>query len=322
MWPEYFQGTSFHLENILMKKLHNFYLAILFTLLLHHISEAQNTFTVFISTPDDERIFDVAEDEAGNFYLAGRKIYFNMNTKAAYFLALNKSGEILLEREFIIEDTVSFFGNVYYQNDSIFLLGAKGPLSTDLTNQLWLLCLDNNFQIVMDKTFVIEGYNIDDIDCIINSSGNFVITASIVQPEEEWPDMLLYEISPAGDSIHRSILAYDLSQQEFDIIEKKEGGYNIFAFGIFPETPPYPGSIVSVDPSLNFLSADSIPYNLQFGHTAKWLTDSTYLITGYKDIINPEFRVDLGIVKMTAEDEFIQANHFGKSGDTITYVGA
>jgi hypothetical protein len=59
-----------------------------------------------------------------------------------------------------------------------------------------------------------------------------------------------------------------------------------------------------------------------YNHSAKWLNDSVYLVTGYKPIYNDPIRIDLGIIKLNANDDFIAGNHFGKSGDTTSYVGA
>ena len=299
-----------------------YFLTFLFSLCFLHITICQSSFSLLISTPEDERFFDATEDQNGNLFLVGRRYYLNTDYYAAYFVALNSMGEIYQEMEFINEDTVSYFGKVYYKDDSIFLIGVKGTMSTNSTPNLWLLCFDQNFQIIIDKTFVIEGYNIVDIDYIINSAGNFVIS-SVIFPSEPWEaDLLLYEIALAGDSIRKSIIAFDYEQIEFDLIENQEGGYKIFALGNFPESPRASGKIVHVDAIFNFLYADSIPYDIYHNHSARWLTDTTYLITGKKNIFEPEYRVDMGIVELNTNDQFIQGNHFGKSGDTVTYVGA
>lgn len=292
------------------------------SLCIFHSTICQSSFSLLISTPEDERLSDATEDQNGNLFLVGRRYYLNTEYYAGYFIAVNSLGEIYQEIEFINGDTVSYFVKVFYKNDSIYLIGAKGTMSTNSIPNLWLLCFDQNFQIIIDKTFSIEGYNIGEIHYIINSAGNFVISSIILPSEPYNPDMLLYEITPAGDSIRKSIIALDFDQLAFDLIENREGGYKIFAVGQFPNAPPATGKIVHVDAFLNFLYADSIPYGIYANNSARWLTDTTYLVTGKKNIFEPEYRIDMGIVKLNTEDQVIQGNHFGKSGDTMSYVGA
>jgi hypothetical protein len=144
-------------------------------------------------------------------------------------------------------------------------------------------------------------------------------------PDPVYPttDIFLYEISPLGDSVNYKVLPLTGREMEFDLIEKSDGGYKVFAYGNFPGAPNTSGTIVEFDSSFNYLSGDSIPYGLTFQHSACWLNDSIYLVTGYKPIYNPfHLREDAGIAKLSAENDFIAGNHFGKTGDTITYVGA
>jgi hypothetical protein len=297
-------------------------LILILTLKISNIN-CQSSFSVLISSSDDERIFDATEDSHGNYYLVGKKFTPDTLSKHAFFLALNSTGQIIYEHDYLISDSVSFFGNVYSRNDSIFIIGGKGPQSLGLSNKVWFLVLNSSYDIVVDRTYYLDGRSITDGDYIINNSGNFVLTGVVSSPiSSQWPDLLLYEISSVGDSIRRSFLSYDGAQIECDLLELDNGGYKIFALGTFPGAPQSLGTIVTVDSSFNFLDADSIPFRLYFNHSAKWIDDTSYLVTGNKNIYNPSYRTDLGIVRLNEADDLIVGNHFGKSGDTVSYVGA
>jgi hypothetical protein len=280
----------------------------------------QYSFSYQVKTQKDERILDAGEDENGNYYMVGRKMSSNPYMLSAYYLFLDNNGNLLSEKEFYNPDTQSYFSNIYLNHDSIFIFGAKSSTSSGDKDELWLLILDINYNLLLNKTFKIEGYNIVDLESIINSKGHFLIcgTAYLAQGGS---DIFFYEISCTGDSLHHSILSLDNSQFEFDLIEKKYGGYKVFAFGAFPGAPQTNSTIVEIDSAYNFVSADSVPYGLYNNLSAKWLSDSTYLLTGKKTIPNPT-KADMGIIKLFENDQLIQGTYFGKTGDTNHHVGA
>lgn len=286
------------------------------------ISFGQKSFSYLVSTPDDERIFDGVEDELGNYYMVGRKYKTEPISEPAYLLVLNSDGQLVYEHEFYSEDTLSYFSNVYYKNDSIIIFGAKGSTASGLKDELWMLVLDGDFNVLKSKTYKIDGYSIGGIESIINRKGNYVISCNVVLPQPLLEtDLFFYEISDSGDSVNQAILPLEGREMGFDLIENTNGGYKVFAYGNFPGAPNTSGTIVEFDSLFNYISADSIPYGLMFNHSARWLNDSFYLVTGYKPIHNP-IRDDLGIIKLNADDDFIIGNHFGKTGDTTSYVGA
>jgi hypothetical protein len=294
---------------------------LLIILLIQESLLSQQTFSVLISTPDDERIFDGTEDEHGDFYFVGKKITPSSFSESSYFLALNKFGDVIYQQDYIIEDTVSYFGSVHFKNDSIIIFGGKGPLSSGVSNTLRVLIIDTNFHVLKDKSYFLSGYNIVDLETMVNRNGNYILTAVINYPDE-MPDMLFFEFSSIGDSVNCNVLSFDGGQFEYDLIEKETGGYKVFAYGDFPGAPTTWGKIVDIDESFNFIGADSIPYSLFYNHSAKWINNSSYLLTGNKLIYGELDRVDIGIIKLTKNDSLLIGKHFGKSGDTLNYVGA
>lgn len=279
----------------------------------------QTSFSYLVSTPEDERIFDGAEDEMGNFIMVGRKVSKNPFSESAYLLVLNADGQKVYENDFSIADSSTYFSNVYYRNDSIFIFGAKGSASDHLMEELWLLILDDNYNIIRNLSFQLAGYNIIDLESIINNDGNFLLCGIVDQLGD--PDIFFYEISTSGDGVNHAIITLEGNQFEFDLIEKKSGGYKVFANGIFPGTSYTIANIVEFDLLFNFLSADSVPYRLHANHSAKWLNESIYLVTGNKFSNNPSHR-DIGIIKLKENNDLILGNHYGKIDDTISYVGA
>lgn len=77
----------------------------------------------------------------------------SVSSGSAFLVVLNSDGQLVYEHEFYSEDTTSYFGSVYYKNDSIILLGVKRSTSVEYNDGLWILILDRNFNILKNKTF-------------------------------------------------------------------------------------------------------------------------------------------------------------------------
>ncbi len=289
-------------------------------LLTSPLIQAQYTFSRLISTPEDERLFDAAEDNNGNYYLVGRKVNYGTSDMYAYLLVLNPMGEIIYENKYTLPDSLSYFGSVHYTNDSLIIFGAKGDAASDFPNKLWVLILNSEFDIIKNVDYDLSGHYLGDLRSIKNSLGNYVLTCVVNYPNED-PDILLFELSPDGDSIRSSLFQQPYLQLAYDLLEESDHGYKIFTAGVFPGAPQSIGFIVYVDSIFNFIKIDSIPYGLFYNNAAKCLSDSVYIVTGYKHLTNP-INTDIGIEILNNEDDFIKGNHFGKASDTTDYVGA
>jgi hypothetical protein len=293
---------------------------LLFFMIISVDGFSQTSFSLIISTPKDERIFSAAEDANGNYYIVGRTYNIQTDYLIAYLIGLSPEGELIFENEYFIEDTLSFWGVVYVINDSIVLIGAKGPKSTGKLENLWILTLDTEFNIIQNHLYCFPDYSISGISSIITDNGNFMVSGSLDTPSGDW-DLFLFEVSATGDSIQQIVYNWEQGQLPYDIIQTSSGGYKIFAYGIFPTGPHTPGKIAEFDQNLNYMETDSVPYGLYFNHSARWLTDTSYIVTGNKHIYNP-INTNIGIAILNESNEFILGNHFGKMPDTISYVGA
>ena len=289
-------------------------------LISFQIAIGQSSFSTLLQTSLDERAFDAAENCNGVYYFVGRKFNEDSLDKFAYMFSLNPDGELLDEREFYHEDSISYFGFIEFRNDTLTVFGAKGLKEAGGCNELWVLLMDESYNIIKEKLYDLAGYSLVGISAIRNHKGNFVLNGVISLPYE-LPDMLFYELSPELDSIRTEILSYQEGQFGYDLIEMQNGGYKVFTSGYFPGATQQTANIVEVDSIFNYLSVDSIPYRLKFNHSAKWVNDSSFLVTGYK-YIHDSLRIDMGIAKLNSDNQFINGDHFGKLGDTTSYVGA
>ncbi|MEA3504374.1 MAG: T9SS type A sorting domain-containing protein, partial [Bacteroidota bacterium] len=69
------------------------------------------------------------------------------------------------------------------------------------------------------------------------------------------------------------------TQVPYDILEKKDStGYIVFG-SLFPQSLSW-AQTVEIDTSLNIINIDSLPNKVDTPLTAKWLSDTTYIVSG------------------------------------------
>ncbi len=295
-------------------------------ILLFQIASAQSSFELLISTPKHEKLLDIEEDEEGNYIMVGTKAVETPYERNAYIVKVSASGEIMYEKEYIIPDSISIFHEIIYSNDSLIIFGVKGALSVDYSDLLWNLVLDDEFNELRNSVYNIPGYFMVGTTTLINHKNHIVLFGSAL-PENDLqdPDLVFFEFSRSCDSLLNFVLLpMDYPQNPQDMLEKyDQNGYLLFASGAFPNSPTSLASIVEFDSSFNLITADSVPGGLFHQHTAKKLSDTSYLLTGKKYINDPPVhRDDLGIVVLDSSNQLICSNHFGMGGDTMNYPGA
>jgi len=186
---------------------------------------SQYTFQKTISNPDDQKINCVTEDDGGNFIMVGYKTSLELNKTQAYLIRLDPLGELLDEMVLDTAQGYSMFFNVFFFNDSLFLLGSRRIDA--LTAKLLYLKLDKDLVIIDEKNLGIPSDRwFAYMNSIIDSDSNFAITGYTTRYDTVSPynnDVFFYKLSLAGDSINSKYITsnYNLSMS-FDIMEKSD----------------------------------------------------------------------------------------------------
>jgi hypothetical protein len=283
----------------------------------------QETFELLISHTDHQNILDCNQDQYGYYYLIGDQTNTQTFQTCPYILKLNEQGEILLNEEFCLKDSIMYFLNINVFNDTVYVFGSAGSNYDSGNPLLKIFILDNNLNVINCLTqCILPGYFLGGLRHIINTFNHFIICGNALTMDTiQTSDIYFYEFAMNGDSIKCNIDARDYNQFGMDFIENSEhNGYKVFGHGVYPNTTVSYDELVEFDSAFNFISFDTIAWKLKSQHTACWLNDSTYILTGHKSFQNPE-RTDIGIVKLNKDDELLLAQHFGKGGDTINYAG-
>jgi hypothetical protein len=310
---------------IIMKNKINIILTLLFSLTSGLY--AQSTFQKTLSSPEDQIINCVTEDDYGNFIMVGRKNATELGITQAYLIRLDPLGELLDE---VVLDTTqgsSMLFNVFFFNDSLFLLGSK--YIDPVTTKLMYLKLDKNLVKIDEKHFGIPANSwFSYMNSIIDSDSNFVITGY----NSRWDtvsnlnnDVFFYKLSLMGDSINSKFISseYPLSLS-FDILEKNDqSGYYSYGFK-YSTLINDGGQIYDLSTQFDSLNILGVPFDIDTYISSEKLNDSIIIISGNGE--PPEIpSYSLSVLTTTVENDPIDYNHFKIEGDmrdhTAMYQG-
>ncbi|MBI4646071.1 MAG: T9SS type A sorting domain-containing protein [Bacteroidia bacterium] len=287
---------------------------------------SQNTFLIWIPSPTDEiSVTDVIENNDGNFIFASNKRYFepyyHLN---AYLLKVNPEGEIIGDYEIELTDTNTGIDNLLIDKDqNIIAIGRTYTSTSDSgRSQLWFLKFDVNFNLIIDKKYS-SGYTSVPQSAKFDSDSNIIVTGILFHdPNEisETDDGFVCKFSQVGDSLLFKQLIINQNQTCWEILEKKDSK-EFFLFGDNYDDISW-GQIIKIDSVFNILSIDSIPEKISLYYIARWLTDTTFILTGKKpNLLNPGPQDDdLGVLVLDTAFNIIYKNQFGQI-NKIDYPG-
>ena len=285
--------------------------------------KSQNNFTLLISTDQYEKFGDAVEDENGNYFFAGYRTELYSPEDHGYLIKVNSNGDILKENTYALLDSAIVFHRIIILNDSLIVIGLKGSVEIGHNDILTCMILDTNLNLIRySSNSILPDYYMAGINSLISTSGHIVLTGIAIRKDNlDDEDIFLYEMTRDLDSIRCAVDQREYIQIGMELLEDPRNNfYKVFGHGYYPGTIPGYDELITFDPDFNFVSVDTIAWQLYSQHTAVWLDDSTYLLTGHKVLPNPTKR-DIGIAKLTRDDELLNAKHFGKDGDTVTYAG-
>lgn len=274
----------------------------------------QSSFEYLYSSPYDEISRSLTEDDQGN-------VYFTVeNNQYGSIIKLDPSG--------IQIDSINIFnGNGTSNLSEIIRIDSEyfivlGSWSDDSLSELWFTKFNNELNIELDVKLPSNGMALFGFHHIINHKGNIVFMAHY-NPINSSGELkiCLYEVTLDGTIIANQFLdqvaVFNIAST---LLENcNEVGYKVFS--LFPVTNRGLCTINYIDQNLVPLDSSAIfnPNQIRDQNTARWLDDSTYLITG-KVYMTNQNDFDIGILKVLYNDSIIDSRYFGKP-DTVDYAG-
>jgi hypothetical protein len=278
--------------------------------LIGYQSIGQNSFEKLIARDEDQRIFDVVEDDDGNFVLVGWIRNLETDYAEGYLLKIDEFGNQMNEEVFNFNDTIGiFFWNIHFLNNKYYLLGSYG-------NHMWYLVMNKNLEILDEKILGIPPDSwFSYMNSIIDSDSNFVVTGYTTRPDTSTShpynmDSFFYKLSIEGDSLTAKFnrTEYHLTMS-WDILEKPDSsGY--FAYGFEYSSDVNNGQRIELSKEFDSLYVETIPYNIHNYCSSLLIDDTSILICGIggDHILFGEY--SLNGLTTTIENQPIHANAF------------
>jgi hypothetical protein len=290
--------------------------------------KAQYSYEFIISNPAQQHIIDCVEDQYGNVYIVGDNVYVE-NSQITHTCGsvykIDPEGNILMQREFCYPDTMLYFLEVDMIQDSLFVFGSSGAVEVGFPDLFVTYILNQDLDVInySKRRLFLDKY-LGGMNHLLSFSGDIVVLSeAMTLGEIIESDILFYKFTKNMDSLLCTIDIQAYNQMGMDFVQDPiTKGFKVFGHGTYPNTVPSYDELVKFDSNFNFISVDSVAWKLRGQHTFKWLTDSTYLLTGNKNFAFTYYtNIDIGVVILNCEDELLDAASFGKSVDTVDYAG-
>jgi len=288
----------------------------------------QQSYELNISSPAHQHIYDCIEDQLGNIYIVGDNAYIENSqllSLCGMIYKINPYGQILLEQEFCLPDSLLSLVEMEIINDTVYTFGDSGSMQTNQKDMFEIYIMNLDLEILShSKRKLFNNKNMGIAQHIVTSSEDIVILGGVVEEARlSESDIFFYKFKKNMDSIICVVDERENNQWGMDFVQDPwTKGYKVFGHGIYPNTVPSYDELIKFDSNFIFLSVDTLAWGLRSQHTFRWLTDSTYLLTGHKYYPYTYYtNVDIGVVKLNWEDELLDVASFGRPGDTVDYAG-
>ena len=263
---------------------------------------------------------DAVEDKEGNYIFVGAKRCHETGDGDAYILKVSPVGDTIITKTFYISDTNTYFTNILLADyNKYFVFCISGARDTYFYEKIRIYELDVNFNILWEKSYHCpEGYQgfIDGV--VMYDSRDNIILATSVKYEYNHSDLIMYKLDNNGDTLSSQCHHFVATQVPYDILEKKDStGYIVFG-SLFPQSLTW-SQTVEIDTSLNIKNIDSIAGWVNPPLSAKWLTDTTYIVSAkYTWPDSSPQDDDITVKVIDTSNNILYEKFFGRK-DTLDY---
>lgn len=266
---------------------------------------AQHSFEISYATEEDELIIAGAIDHQGNSILVGNIGVYAGQLYDGFAMKIMPDGNYIYQR-YDIEGAFSYFSEVVIlDNGSYLILGSftYDSLFTE-RNHLWVLILDHNLEILIEKTYLINeeyigfGSNMEALignDSIIRLVGQAYETNT--NPNQAQTDYVMFKLNQIGDTLLSKYYQFPLWESPYDL-NKIPGSDELMLIGQAISLYGTP-ELVFLDGDLNILYYNKIIQGMTGRlNTDLWLNDTDFLMVGNNRDINNNYERYIGVYHM------------------------
>lgn len=282
-------------------------------------SHGQSSFNFTYSTLSDEMALTAVETPDGGFIVAAKTGSYLSSTYDynTLLIKLSPQGDTIKTKSFVKSDGYCLISQLVKSDDGNFL--GIGKQQSPSGTSLWLLKINSDLQILLDKTYAINLMYAVYFFGFIDQNSNLIMYGS-ASDDLYHPHPYIYRMTQSGDSLSYRYFPDSNAQYVFSMIDKPgTAGYYMMISGQY-QVPSMTGSqILSFNNDLDVVAIDTIASDLQLYFNVKGLNNHEFILTGKKDVYGTSQRTDLlGIKKMDTLFIWQKSSSLGPI-DTVNY---
>ncbi len=321
-----------------MKKIGFYFILLIF---LQSKVSSQTSFEFGIDTEDDCYVTNAAKDNNGNTIILGVIGPFIGYNYDAYLLKVFPDGNYI-EKRFDLKDTISVFTSItILDNGNYFLIGSctDNEIGVEREN-LWILILDQDLTVITSKFYKIRepylGFGTS-TRSVMDNDGNIIFAATALEEMQNYhSDFAFYKFNQQGDTLLSKYHECVLGAIPYDI-RKTPDSDNLM---LIERSTHYNNhtELMFINTNLDILKINQLNTNFINQTSDKssdcWVTDTSFLLSGYSFIDNSDACIGVALVDTTATylnqlvlnkidttDYPARKNSMAYANDSTIYIG-
>jgi hypothetical protein len=281
---------------------------VLFCFLIN-VSTAQSTFEYNSAKADTGQVVaDAVSLPSGSLIFVGQ----NTTEDKTYgiMIKLSPAGDLIGQRLFAWHGKNTYIEKIIQTGpDRLIVIGGVGQASF---SNLFVCAIDTALNETDSREYSLAPHFYYETNALIDHN-NHVVVHGMVMDSAVSGNLLypfLFKLSMDLDSI-RSYFFNKSSFGIYDMIEKSDQtGYYLFekpSFSVDSQGP----AVLDLDYSFNIVKKDQVAADVVSYNTARWITDSTFIMSG-EFFNNWESRTSIGILVTDSTFETLNLTHFGE----------
>ncbi len=298
---------------------------IIVLILFWNILVSQNTFELRIPMESYQAPGDITIDNQGNYIIPGISFNDSIDAFHGILFKVSATGEVIKSISYFVPDSTCCFTRMIKLDSNYLVFGGIGPISSGWTS-IMICSFDFELNFQWRKNYLFSGeHELATLRAKIDYDNNIVLLGSATKDVKyNDPDPFLFKCNQQGDSLKMVVHSFEYWQLLYDFLIKSDSsGYISFAFGRYPGYPPYHSSGTHYSNTYSLVDVTEIPdESFHSTHTAKWINDHEFLVSGNKHIsIQYTSYQGVGLKRMDTSFSILQELDYAHFLDTISYPG-
>jgi hypothetical protein len=301
------------------------YIISIFLLFQSSLLICQNTFELQIPWQGYQTPGDIVIDNQGNYIISGLSYDFSLGYHNGIIFKVNATGEVVKSISYFVPDSTCWFGRIIKLDSNYLVFGGIGPISSGWTS-IMICSFDFELNFQWRKNYLLSGeHELATIRAKVDYDNNIILLGSATKDVKyNDPDPFLFKCNQQGDSLKMVVHSFEYFQLLYDFLIKSDSsGYISFAYGRYPGYPSYHSSGAHYSNTYSLVDVTEIPdESFHSTHTAKWINDHEFLISGNKNLaIQYTAYQGVGLKWMDTSFSILHELDYAHFLDTISYPG-